>query len=146
MAPLAGSTWTEIAGLLTAAEAGLGAAGASRPCPRRLCIAGRPTRGTSWARKANSPVESRCEGTAWPSAAATTSPAALNSLPSTTRSVRGQDDVLNTSTALAIGSPPRPASAEASSFRDWASASSANACLIFHWSLTNGLSGSSMLL
>ena len=41
---------------------------------------------------------------------------------------------------------PRSASAAASNSRDCASPSSANACLIFHWSLTNGTSGSVMLL
>ena len=45
-----------------------------------------------------------------------------------------------------VGRPSRSASAAASSVCDCASASSAKACLIFHWSLTNGMSGSVMLL
>ena len=54
-------------------------------------------------------MESRCERTGSPPGPVTTSPAALVSLSSTTRPVRGQDDVLNTSTAAASRPSPRDA-------------------------------------
>ena len=74
--------------------------------------------GTSLARKASSPVESRCEGTGLPSGPVDhVAGRCCMSFDSTTRSVRGQEDVLNTSTAAGgSASSPRPASAAGQQF------------------------------
>ena len=144
-APEAGSTWAETAGVLTRFASAL-ARPKAVPCALQI-VYRRPARaGTFWAKKANSPVESRCEGTTRPLGPVTTSPVALISLLSTTRSVRGQPEVFHMSTAPAVWSPPCSARTSASSFCDSVPASKANACLIFHCSFTKGKSGSVMLL
>ena len=105
--------------------------------------------GTSLARKTSSPEESRCDGTAWP--CSSFDPAALGLL--------GQRDqigprpggrVEDVDRAGVACRPGRGGDSRreglSSSARDCRSASRAKACLNFHWALTNGKSGSLMLL